>query len=402
MLVNFTVGNFLSFREKKTLSLEASAIKDAGSQVIEIGRLQILPSAALYGANSSGKSNFLKALGVFSGIVSYSSSTNSIGRLPVTPFLLDEKSETKPCFFEIEVITSDTTNYRYGFECTTSAVEREWLYRIGPRSEKCLFIRENDNIGITPAFPEGKGLEERTRSNALFLSVCDAFNGIIAKEVVRSIVIPPIPDNPKELISFQRELFKDTDKYLTEKANEIFQKLDMGFTSFEIPQSESEIREIKAWTKHNVYDEQGVVVGTRRFPMSSYESAGTNRLFDIIYLILLSLEDGSPIVIDELDRALHPLLTKYIIELFNNDKTNPRGAQLIFTTHDTNLLRSKTFRRDQIWFVEKDKMESSDLFCLAEFKDADGVKVRNDRSFEKDYIQGKYGAIPYLNYDWED
>lgn len=402
MLVNFTVGNFLSFREKKTLSLEASAIKDAGSQVIEIGRLQILPSAALYGANSSGKSNFLKALGVFSGIVSYSSSTNSIGRLPVTPFLLDEKSETKPCFFEIEVITSDTTKYRYGFECTTSAVEREWLYRIGPRSEKCLFIRENDNIGITPAFPEGKGLEERTRSNALFLSVCDAFNGIIAKEVVRSIVIPPIPDNPKELISFQRELFKDTDKYLTEKANEIFQKLDMGFTSFEIPQSESEIREIKAWTKHNVYDEQGVVVGTRRFPMSSYESAGTNRLFDIIYLILLSLENGSPIVIDELDRALHPLLTKYIIELFNNDKTNPRGAQLIFTTHDTNLLRSKTFRRDQIWFVEKDKMESSDLFCLAEFKDADGVKVRNDRSFEKDYIQGKYGAIPYLNYDWED
>ena len=402
MLVNFTVGNFLSFREKKTLSLEASAIKDAGSQVIEIGRLQILPSAALYGANSSGKSNFLKALGVFSGIVSYSSSTNSIGRLPVTPFLLDEKSETKPCFFEIEVITSDTKNYRYGFECTTSAVEREWLYRIGPRSEICLFIRENDNIGITPAFPEGKGLEERTRSNALFLSVCDAFNGIIAKEVVRSIVIPPIPDNPKELISFQRELFKDTDKYLTEKANEIFQKLDMGFTSFEIPQSESEIREIKAWTKHNVYDEQGVVVGTRRFPMSSYESAGTNRLFDIIYLILLSLENGSPIVIDELDRALHPLLTKYIIELFNNDKTNPRGAQLIFTTHDTNLLSSKTFRRDQIWFVEKDKMESSDLFCLAEFKDADGVKVRNDRSFEKDYIQGKYGAIPYLNYDWED
>lgn len=136
--------------------------------------------------------------------------------------------------------------------------------------------------------------------------------------------------------------------------------------------------------------------------MSSYESAGTNRLFDIIYLILLSLENGSPIVIDELDRALHPLLTKYIIELFNNDKTNPRGAQLIFTTHDTNLLSSKTFRRDQIWFVEKDKMESSDLFCLAEFKDADGVKVRNDRSFEKDYIQGKYGAIPYLNYDWED
>lgn len=402
MLVNFTVGNFLSFREKKTLSLEASAIKDAGSQVIEVGKLQLLPSAALYGANSSGKSNFLKALGVFSGIVSFSSSANSIGRLPVTPFLLDKKSENEPCFFEIEVITSEATHYRYGFECTVSAVEREWLYRIGPRSEKCLFVREKDNIGITSAFPEGKGLEERTRSNALFLSVCDAFNGAIAKEVVRNIVIPPIPENQIELIGFQKDLIKEADKYLTDKANEIFRKLDIGFTSFEIPQSESEAKDVKAWTKHNVYDEQGAVIGTKRFPMSTYESAGTNRLFDIIYLILLSLENGSPIVIDELDRALHPLLTKYIIELFNSAKSNPKGAQLIFTTHDTNLLSSKIFRRDQIWFVEKDKTESSDLYCLAEFKDAEGVKVRNDRSFEKDYIQGKYGAIPYLNYDWEE
>lgn len=402
MLVNFTVGNFLSFREKKTLSLEASAIKDAGSQIIEAGKIQLLPSAALYGANSSGKSNFLKALGVFSGIVSFSSSASSIGRLPVTPFLLDKKSENEPCFFEIDVITPEATHYRYGFECTASAVEREWLYRIGPRSEKCLFVREKDDIGITSAFPEGKGLEERTRSNALFLSICDAFNGAVAKELVKNIVIPPIPENQKELVSFRKDLIKEADKYLTDKANEIFRKLDIGFTSFEIPQSESEAQDVKAWTSHNVYDEQGAVIGTKRFPMSTYESAGTNRLFDIIYLILLSLENGSPIVIDELDRALHPLLTKYIIELFNNARSNPKGAQLIFTTHDTNLLSSKIFRRDQIWFVEKDKTESSDLYCLAEFKDAEGVKVRNDRSFEKDYIQGKYGAIPYLNYDWEE
>lgn len=136
--------------------------------------------------------------------------------------------------------------------------------------------------------------------------------------------------------------------------------------------------------------------------MKTSESAGTNRLFDLVYLIVNALKDGSPLIIDELDRALHPLITKYIIELFNSAKTNPNGAQLIFTTHDTNLLSSKIFRRDQIWFVEKDKTESSDLYCLAEFKDAEGVKVRNDRSFEKDYIQGRYGAIPYLNYDWVD
>ena len=128
MLINFTVGNFLSFRDKKTLSLEASSIKDAGSQIIEVGKLQLLPSAALYGANSSGKSNFLHALGAFSAIVNSSSSRSSIARLPVLPFLLDNDSEKEPCFFEIEVITHAANHYRYGFECTQTLITKEWLY----------------------------------------------------------------------------------------------------------------------------------------------------------------------------------------------------------------------------------------------------------------------------------
>lgn len=402
MLINFTVGNFLSFRDKKTLSLEASSIKDAGSQIIEVGKLQLLPSAALYGANSSGKSNFLHALGAFSAIVNSSSSRSSIARLPVLPFLLDNDSEKEPCLFEIEVITHAANHYRYGFECTQTSITKEWLYKINSRSEKCLFIREGDEIGVTSAFAEGKGLEERTRSNALFLSICDSFNGPIAKELVKSIVIPPIPNNPQDLIDAQRQFLQVAKEAYSDEINQIFRKLDFGFTSFEIPDSEAEIRDVKAWTTHNVYDKNGEIIGSRRFPMKTSESAGTNRLFDLVYLIVNALKDGSPLIIDELDRALHPLITKYIIELFNSAKANPNGAQLIFTTHDTNLLSSKIFRRDQIWFIEKDKTESSDLYCLAEFKDAEGVKVRNDRSFEKDYIQGRYGAIPYLNYDWVD
>ena len=402
MLVNFTVGNFLSFREKKTLSLEAAPIKDSGSQIIEVGKLQLLPSAALYGANSSGKSNFLHALGALSVMVNKSSSSSSITRLPVIPFLLDKDSEKEPSFFEIEVITPSLVHYRYGFECTQEIIVREWLYRIGSRSEKNLFIREGENIGVASSFSEGKGLEERTRSNALFLSVCDAFNGPVAKVLVHSIVIPPLPDNPQELFDAQLAFIQATKEVYSEDVIRVFKNLDFGFTSFEIPSSVEEAKAVKAWTTHNVYDENGQVIGNKRFSMKTSESAGTNRLFDIIYLIMSALAEGSPLVVDEVDRAMHPLITKYVIGLFNNAKTNPKGAQLIFTTHDTNLLSSKIFRRDQIWFVEKDKTESSDLFCLAEFKDAQGVKVRNDRSFEKDYIQGKYGAIPYLNYDWED
>ena len=384
------------------MSLEAAPIKDSGSQVIEVGKHQLLPSAALYGANSSGKSNFLHALGAFSAMVNKSSSSSSISRLPVIPFLLDRTSEKEPSFFEIEVITPSLYHYRYGFECTQDIIVREWLYRIGSRSEKNLFIREGEEIGVASSFSEGKGLEERTRSNALCLSVCDAFNGPIAKELVRSIVIPPIPDNPQELFDAQLAFIQAAKEEYSEDIIRVFKNLDFGFTSFEIPSSVEEAKAVKAWTTHNVYDDNGHVIGNKRFSMKTSESAGTNRLFDIIYLIMSALAEGSPLVVDEVDRAMHPLITKYVIGLFNNAKTNPKGAQLIFTTHDTNLLSSKIFRRDQIWFVEKDKTESSDLYCLAEFKDAEGVKVRNDRSFEKDYIQGKYGAIPYLNYDWED
>ena len=402
MLINFAVGNFLSFWEKKTLSLEAAPIKDSGSQILEVGKLQLLPSVALYGANSSGKSNFLHALGALSVIVNKSSSSSSITRLPVIPFLLDKDSEKEPSFFEIEVISPSLVHYRYGFECTQEIIVREWLYKIGHRSEKNLFIREGENIGVSSSFSEGKGLEERTRNNALFLSVCDAFNGPVAKELVHSIVIPPLPDNPQELFDAQLAFIQAAKEVYSEDVIKVFKSLDFGFTSFEIPSSIEEAKAVKAWTTHNVYNENGQVIGNKRFSMKISESAGTNRLFDIIYLIMSALAEGSPLVVDEVDRAMHPLITKYVIGLFNNAKTNPKGAQLIFTTHDTNLLSSKIFRRDQIWFVEKDKTESSDLYCLAEFKDAEGVKVRNDRSFEKDYIQGKYGAIPYLNYDWED
>ena len=246
MLVNFTVGNFLSFREKKTLSLEAAPIKDSGSQIIEVGRLQLLPSAALYGANSSGKSNFLHALGALSVMVNKSSSSSSITRLPVIPFLLDASSEKEPSFFEIEVITPSLNHYRYGFECTQEIIVREWLYRIGSRSEKNLFSREGENIGVASSFSEGKGLEERTRSNALFLSVCDAFNGPIAKELVHSIVIPPLPDNPQELFDAQLAFIQAAKEVYSEDVIKVFKNLDFGFTSFEIPSSVEEAKAVKA------------------------------------------------------------------------------------------------------------------------------------------------------------
>jgi AAA15 family ATPase/GTPase len=146
-------------------------------------------------------------------------------------------------------------------------------------------------------------------------------------------------------------------------------------------------------TVHGKYDPKGNMVGTEAFKLDAQESAGTRRLFSLALPILNALEIGHVLVIDEIDARLHPLITCAIIELFNSKKNNPRNAQLIFTTHNTSLLTNKRFRRDQIWFAEKDKVGATHLSSLAEFK------VRNDATFEQDYIRGRYGAIPFIASD---
>ncbi|MCI4443626.1 MAG: ATP-binding protein, partial [Lentimicrobium sp.] len=144
-------------------------------------------------------------------------------------------------------------------------------------------------------------------------------------------------------------------------------------------------------------DSKGKIISDIEFKLEEQESSGTNKLFDLSGYIVFALYYGLQIVIDELDSKLHPILTQEIIKLFNNPETNPKNAQLIFTTHDTNLLGANLFRRDQIWFTEKDDFEATDMYSLLEFKDEDGNTIRKDRSFEKDYIRGRYGAIPYIS-----
>ena len=148
--------------------------------------------------------------------------------------------------------------------------------------------------------------------------------------------------------------------------------MNVGFNRFKLPEDEKLAKEVKAYTIHNLYNEQEEVIGETRFSMKEHESSGTNKLFDLAALVIGQLALGGLLVIDELDSKLHPLLTQHIIKLFNNPKTNPKGAQLIYATHDT------------------------DLYSLAEFREPEGNKIRKDRSFEKDYINGRYGAIPYI------
>lgn len=401
MIINFTVGNYRSFKDKKVLSMEATAIKELNESVIEKEGYRLLPSAVIYGANSSGKSNFLKAIGKFTEIISTSSKLNSTDKLDITPFLLNPETIQEPSFFEIELLIDNQT-YTYGFTANNQKVYKEWLYlKEGKaKKEKCLFIRTEEGIGTTDDYNEGKGLEEKVRDNGLFLSTVDSFNGKIAKNIISEInsifVISGIDHEFWSTITNDMCSNKDPEISYQKDVQTFLNSMNVGFNRFEIPEDEKLAKEIKAYTIHNLYNSQGEIIGETRFSMKEHESSGTNKLFDLAVLVIGQLLLGSPLIVDELDSKLHPLLTQHIIKLFNNPKTNPKGAQLIFATHDTNLLNVKTFRRDQIWFTEKDHSEATDLYSLAEFREPEGNKIRKDRSFEKDYINGRYGAIPYI------
>ena len=175
---------------------------------------------------------------------------------------------------------------------------------------------------------------------------------------------------------------------------DFLQQFNLGFKDISYIKSDENFE--KVMTYHNMYNTKGDISGFHAFDLTSQESSGTNKIYDLSGMIFLALNQGGVAIIDELDAKLHPLLTMAIVKLFHSPEHNPKNAQLIFATHDTNLLDKDIFRRDQIYFTEKNRFEATDLYSLVEYREPDGKKVRNDRSFEKDYIAGRYGAIPYI------
>lgn len=418
MLHEFSVGNYLSFKEIKTLSLIASGISDyKETNTIISERHTLLKGAVIYGANASGKSNFIRAMSTMKRIVMFSFNQSSTSSLDVIPFLLNTETEKKPSSFEV-LFEISGIRYRYGFEVTDRDVVAEWLYESKKNAEKLLFIREGDGIEVTSAFKEGQNLESKTRGNALFLSVVDQFNGVTAKKIMNwfnnFITISGLTHENYEMVTFKMLNEKDTAETLIN----FYDKLDLGFDGLSVNKEKFNPKEIpddapegllkllvkdlegafsfKIKTLHKKFDKYDKSTGEIEFDMRSQESAGTNKVFNISGPIFDVLQDGGVLVIDELDSSIHPLMTLAITRLFNSEKDNTKNAQLIFTTHDTNLFSYGKYRRDQIYFIEKDKYGASDLYSLIEYREEDGNKVRKDRSFENDYIQGRYGAVPYI------
>jgi AAA15 family ATPase/GTPase len=395
MLIEFTVGNHLSFKDKKTLSLEASSIKEFEENTFKAGNYTLLKSAAIYGANSSGKSNLINSLVTMKEIIASSAKMSSTDKIKVKPFLLNTETENQPSYFEI-LILIEGMSYRYGFEADENIIYSEWLFRQKSKAEQLLFIRDSNKIEIAKDFPEGKGIEERTRDNALFLSVCDQWNGSISRQIIgwldggMNILSGLTHEYGKTFtLAFKKSL------HLKRYIENLLTQLNLGFEEFKIDKKSNE-DQVGVFTHHNKYDNAGNIMGNEWFDLATEESSGTNKLFDLAGYVAMGLLFNVTTVIDELDAKLHPLLTLALIRLYNSTEYNPNNAQLIFATHDTNLLSYGEFRRDQIYFTEKNQFEETDLYSLVEYKDENGVKPRNDRSFEKDYINGRYGAIPFI------
>lgn len=420
MILEFTVENYRSFYGKKTLVLEADkALKECSdTNLFACNKHVLLRTLALYGANSSGKSNLVSAMLTMARCILLSVKLNDNEELEYDPFLLLKDNE-RPTMFEVIFLKGEYC-YRYGFRYNFEHIIDEWLFRKStPRSkEQMMFVRNEEGICVEENnFSEGVGYEEKTNDNRLFLSLCQQLGGEISRQVISWFqsdfnVISGL--NNQQYRSYSKLFFHKKEQSSTE-ALKFFQKLKLGFNSIltheedpnvpmDLPtelraifqKKMQEKKSIELDSVHNIYSDRGKVVGSVNFSFEERESSGTNKLFDLSGPIFETLYTGAVLVIDELDAKMHPLISQYIIELFNNPETNPKNAQLIFTTHDTHLLSQKILRRDQIWFTEKNSKEQTDLYSLMDIVLPDGTKPRNDANYERNYITGRYGAIPYI------
>ena len=417
MLIEFSVGNYRSFKEKVTFSMVAANLvaKDKKldeNNVFAVNKdLKLLKSAAIYGANASGKSNLAKALAFMADfMINSSRETQSVDEIAVEPFILSSETKDKPSFFEL-VFLIDGQQYRYGFEADYENIVSEWLFYVPKIRETNLFERQLNTIKISKTY-KASGIEQRTRHNALFLSVSAQFNVEIAVKILEWI------SDQLMLISTEsnQEDWLYTFSFLVRNENtheiiQLIKELDLSIDNINIESMNIPINslpdtapdEVKDLAKktgkvvgkmvkfiHRKFDQNGNFQGLESVDLETFESEGTRKIFALAGYLVAALKEGSSLVIDEFDARLHPLISQAIVKLFNSNETNPNNAQLIFMTHDTNLLSNKLFRRDQIWFTEKNRYGATDLYSLAEYN------VRNDASFESDYIKGRYGAIPYL------
>lgn len=409
MLIEFRVKNFYSIQDEQVFSLVASSQEQHINNTfnIESEKLTLLKSAAIYGANAAGKSNLIKAFAVMSEIIIKSAIVQRDKKLPILPFLLGQ-NENEPTEFEMSFIAQGV-RYRYGFSATNDRVFKEWLFAYPNGRMQQLFLRTYDKKTKEYTYEdrnlmgEKKLWEKSTRENALFLSTAIQLNNQQLKPIFDwflllgisrdsgdfansfNVTINTFQKQSKELIEYLKAVDLDIENLKIEKQDfeqevpsNIPKELREQFKRF------SKVTQFRVKTTH--LNQKGQTID---FSIE-LESDGTQKFFTFLGPVLETLSDGRILIVDELHNHLHPTMTRFIIELFHNEKINTKNAQLIFTTHETSVLSKDIFRKDQIYFCEKQN-KATTIYSMSDFKG-----LRKNIDYEKSYLLGRFGALPRL------
>lgn len=423
MLIEFKFGNYRSFRDEAVLSMEAMGLGRLKNSLISYASLKLIPSAAIYGKNGGGKSNIIRAFWLAVQFIKNAQRTqHENAQIPVKPFLLNDYSKDEPTFFEFTYVLDDV-KYIYGFSATKEKIYSEYLYHAPKGQKATVFTRTEQEFSFTEDKTKRKMISEAVAPNQLFFSVACTMNDtdcMRAMKWFREYIFfsRDYTDIPKQLLEYSN------DKNMLSAISEYAQTADLGIEKMEFEFKDKEVNdpatskdipeglrsalisfmqslkensnvseiglqksEVKAISYHNGVKKDG---NKTLFTLElSDESDGTRKLMSIAPAIESVLNKGGIVLADELEKELHPMLVNYIVAKFQSKNTNPNGAQLIFTTHNTELLNMDILRKDQLYFVDKNRKDgTSELYGISDFstKTADNIR--------KGYLAGKYGATP--------
>lgn len=409
MLLEFRVGNFRSIRDVQTLSLVASSDKEHSDTHLEATGIPTSPnsvkSAVIYGANASGKTSLLMALDYMRTVVAQSATFIQPGQTyNVQRFKLDNSYEGKPSSFEITFL-HDGLRYEYAFQMTQARFLSEYLFVYKTARPSLIFSREFDGnkdiyeFGTYLTGPK-KLWEESTRDNALFLSTAAQLNSELLSPIFKWLTFNVVFLPAQAMISTDFSTALLTTEEGKEKVQAFMAAADISIDEISTAQRKGvHVQFNPTVAPHTIQEEREFKVpvfkhtapkGSATFELTD-ESTGTQRLFSLAAPVLDVLRDGRILLVDELDASLHPLLVRQLIAMFHNNQINQKNAQLIFTTHDTTLLDQSIFRRDQVWFTEKDADQATNLYPLTDFS------PRKNEAIEKGYLMGRYGAVPFFH-----
>jgi len=404
----FRAKNYTSFKDDVVIDLRKGSYREHPNHIIHGKTHEVLKSLAIYGANASGKSNLIRAIATFDEIVRSNFFDDEKDDIPnkkvntrLKPFLLSKESGEK---IEFEIVFYNEYLFQYGFSIQKGVILNEWL----EVDESLVFNREKTSLKYGSKYEDQLREFSKYREDRLYISVLDYFiSEDPLKKIIKSfrsffinqlnlyseLIIESTIKGLNIELRYSNRLIED-DEFRKKVVNYV-QKVDLGIDDIIIEEEmiktsdTNEMEKIPVLkTLHNIYDEKNKVVDTKKFELS-YESSGTLRFISFIQQILEIIETGGVFIVDELSSRLHPILTKFIVELFTSSD-NKKG-QLIFVTHDVSLMNKDQFRRDEIGLVDKNEKGESKFYTLYD------LEVRKDASYNKDYFRGKYGAIPIVD-----